>query len=251
MISYLGIYDRLAINLTHCKSPNIPKFRARICRSWTYCAMFLVHGLPLKANMPSRMGLQASLPPLRVLNFQWKISLHRSNNSVSVSRTNLRNSARSALASEFRYSMRLSHSECAAPSVLSTTRTNMIKTEKVVAHLSALLLALCIAHIRFPQSLSMVCIRNRCMVKNESFTWRAAHFGTTRSGINSCRFAWTSATDSSAMLRLRCKMVLVICISIVWRSRSHYISLASAFKYEELVLSPLLPLPNTVGNSHI
>lgn len=42
---------------------------------------------PRKAPRPSRMGLQASLPPFLVLKLEWKISLHRSKSSVCVNRT--------------------------------------------------------------------------------------------------------------------------------------------------------------------
>lgn len=118
--------------------------------------------LPWNASIPSRIGLQASLPPFRVLNFQWKISLHLSNNSFSVNSTNFWNCRRSAIGSCRRCWICPSQKYQAAPKILSVTRIIMRKTLNAVAHSLSLLMLLLVDHIIFPQSFSTFMIRLSC-----------------------------------------------------------------------------------------
>ena len=115
-----------------------------------------------KASIPSRIGLQASLPPFRVLNFQWKISLHLPNSSVSVKSASFWNCRRSQTASICSCSIFASQKNHAAPKILSVTRIIIRKTLKAVAHSMSLDVLLLVDHIILPQSFSTRIIRFSC-----------------------------------------------------------------------------------------
>lgn len=78
---------------------DIPKFRTTLFISCTNPAILSSMTLPRQAPSPSRIGLKLSLPPFRVLNFEWRISLHLSNRFVCVTFTLSWNSLRSISAS--------------------------------------------------------------------------------------------------------------------------------------------------------
>jgi hypothetical protein len=86
---------------------------------------------------PSRMGLHDALPPFRVSNFAWKISLHFSNGSLSVKVANYLRAARSAYGLLDKNLTLPSQKYFAEIVILSIANKIMIKTENPNAHCSS------------------------------------------------------------------------------------------------------------------